>query len=125
MAETLIQSITKTTEGKRLYEQERAILEVTELICEIMGATGISRSELAKKLGKTKGYITQLLDGDTNMTVRTISDVFTALGKELHFSTEPCGYPTGVSWTFPGQSVFSVALLEEELPCESSCFSAA
>jgi hypothetical protein len=27
-----------------------------------------------------------LLDGESNMTVRTISDVFTALGKTVYFS---------------------------------------
>lgn len=76
---------TQTPEGMRLYQQERAILEVTEVICELMDKQGVSRSDLAKRLGRTKGYITQLLDGRANMTVRTISDVFTALGLAVHF----------------------------------------
>ena len=63
--------------------RRRTILEVTELICQVMEEKGISRTELAKRLGKSKGYISQLLDGEANMTVRTISDVFTALGKGL------------------------------------------
>src|SRR3974377_1125834 len=76
---TLIEKLTATPEGMRLYQQERAIQEATDLICEIMEEDGVSRAELARRLGKTKGYITQLLDGRTNMTVRTLSDVLSVL----------------------------------------------
>ena len=89
MAETLTEKLTKTAEGMRLYQQERAILEVTELVCQLMDEQDVSRSELAKRLGRTKGYITQLLDGRANMTVRTISDVFTALDRAVHFQEGP------------------------------------
>ncbi len=88
-AETLTEKLTKTAEGMRLYQQERAILEVTELVCQLMDEQDVSRSELATRLGRTKGYITQLLDGRANMTVRTISDVFTALDRAVHFQEGP------------------------------------
>lgn len=87
--ETLTEKLTKTAEGNRLYQQERAILEVTELICQLMEEQRVSRADLAKRLGRTKGYITQLLDGRANMTIRTISDVFTALESALHFQDGP------------------------------------
>ena len=70
-------------ESRKLFDQERAILEVTELICRTMQEQNVSKAELAKRLGKSKAYITQLLDGRANMTVRTISDVLFALGKSL------------------------------------------
>lgn len=72
------------------YHCERAILEVTELICELMEREGVRRIDLADRLGKTKGYITQLLEG-RNMTIRTISDICFALGFELHFSASKEG----------------------------------
>lgn len=89
MAETLTQKLTRTAEGMRLYQQERAILEVTELICLLMQERGMSRSKLAARLGKSKGYVSQLLNGTRNMTVRTISDVFSLLGHALHFQEGP------------------------------------
>lgn len=89
MSETLTEKLTKTKESMRLYQQERAILDVTELVCQVMDEQGVSRSALAKRIGKTKGYITQLLDGRANMTVRTISDVFTALDRAIHFQEGP------------------------------------
>lgn len=89
MTETLIDKLMSTDEGMREFQQERAILETTELICKLMEEKRIRRSELAGRLGKTKGYITQLLDGRTNMTLRTISDVLWALEGSMHISAGP------------------------------------
>jgi len=102
VVQTLSQQVAVTKEGRRLLQEEGAILEVTELICELMEKMGVSRSELARRLGKTKGYVTQLLNGETNMTLRTIAGVFATLDQELHVSTKPCEheYVKGILWTF-------------------------
>lgn len=81
---TVKNELTSTQEGLLLWHQERSIFETTNLICELMDKLGVSRAELAKRLKCTKGYVTQLLDGSTNMTLRTVSDVFVALGREFH-----------------------------------------
>ena len=69
-----------------LWNQEVAILDTTELICDLMKEAGVSRSDLAQRMRKSKGYITQLLDGSRNMTIRTVSDIFTNLGHEFRAS---------------------------------------
>jgi transcriptional regulator with XRE-family HTH domain len=68
----------------RTWHRERAIFETTERLCELMEELKVSRSELARRLGTTPGYVTQLLDGTTNMTIAKASDVFLALGREFH-----------------------------------------
>lgn len=83
---TLIDVLTQTPEDKRLFAQEEAILDFTELVCEIMNRDGVSRSELASRLGKSKGYVSQLLAGESNMTIRTMSDLMHALGFTLRFN---------------------------------------
>lgn len=62
-----------------------------------MEETQITRAELARRLGTSKGYVTQLLDGTANMTLRTVSDVFVALGREFHPGETPIdqGAPKG------------------------------
>lgn len=92
MTKSLTEKLTRDADGMRLYQQERAILEVTETLCQLMEEDGVSRSELAQRLGKSKGYISQLLDGRTNMTIRTISDAFVALGRALHFQEGPLDF---------------------------------
>ena len=91
MADAWITELTDTPEKMRLYHRERIILEVTELICALMDERGVKRSELARRLGKTRGYVTQLLNGETNMTLRTVSDVLWALDSSLRVSAGPVG----------------------------------
>lgn len=77
---TAIERFESTPEGKRLVDQERLILQATERIVELMQEQNVTRTELAKRLGRTKGWISQLLAGEANFTLRTLADVFGALG---------------------------------------------
>lgn len=81
---TLSQRIASTAEGKKAWHQERTIFEVTERLCELLNERKMSRSQFAKRMGTTKGYVSQLLDGECNMTLRTLSDVFLALDRAVH-----------------------------------------
>lgn len=118
MIQTLSQQIAVTEQGRRLLQQEDAILDVTELICEIMSETGVSRSELARRLGTTRSYVTQLLDGSANMTIRKVADIFFALGSKPHFSRECADeyrhYSSHVSWTIPGSSAEARAVPHQQ-----------
>jgi len=84
-----------TPELVRLGLQEELILSVTEEIARLMVEQGIRRSQLAQKLGRTKSSITQLLDGTSNMQIRTISDVLWALGAKLKVSAVPIASAAG------------------------------
>ena len=59
------------------------LFRVTEDILVAMEDLGISRSELAKKLGISKSRISQLLRGSSNMTIGTLSDIAYELGLNL------------------------------------------
>lgn len=78
-----IDKIRSTPEGAKALRQEKFILEVTELICKLMKQQGVSRTELAERMGKSKGRVSQLLDGEANLTLRTLSDIFSALGHNV------------------------------------------
>lgn len=86
MHENLSDRITRTPEGMRLFLQERAIMEVTELISHLMEEQGMTKTDLARQLDTSKANITQMLDGQRNMTIRTISDVLFCLGSALQVS---------------------------------------
>ena len=87
MARSELEQFVSDKEQMRLYQQEYLIMQVTEHICELMEQNGVSRSELADRLGTTKGYITQLLDGRANMTLRKLADVCMALGVAAELQT--------------------------------------
>lgn len=61
---------------------DRLIFNTTEDILLAMEDAEISQKELASKLGKSKSYVSQLLDGSRNMTLKTLADISYALGAE-------------------------------------------
>jgi len=89
MQSRLTDQITNTDEGMRVWQQERVIFEITERLCELMEEHRVSRSELAKRLRCSRGRVTQMLDGTRNMTIRTVSDLFWALGHQFHGMDRP------------------------------------
>jgi transcriptional regulator with XRE-family HTH domain len=72
---------------ERLLAQERLILDATEAIVGLLEDQKVSRQELARRLGKSKGFVSQLLSGERNMTLRTLADLGYALGRS--FSVVP------------------------------------
>jgi len=95
LLEDLGVDIEKDIETTRFYYQEKLILEVTEVISGLMKKKMMNRTKLAELLGKSRGHVTQLLDGTANMTLRTISDVFVALGAEFNVSAVPLNLGIG------------------------------
>lgn len=88
MASTLIDRLFETPQEKKLLQRETAIMEVTEFICAVMEEDGVSRAELARRLGTSPANVSQVLDGERNMTISTISDIFFHLNREIKVSAE-------------------------------------
>ena len=65
--------------NRRLLREEELILEVTEAVSAVMQEEGITKAQLAKRMGRTKGFITQLLSGGRNLTLRTLAGLADAL----------------------------------------------
>ena len=70
-------------EFRKLLAQEELILEVTETICGLLENEKVSRKELADRLGKSKGFISQLLSGGRNLTLHTVADILHVLGYKV------------------------------------------
>ena len=126
----LIDQINENKEEMRLYQQEWLILEVTELIASLMDEKGVKKTELAERLDRTKGYITQLLDGRANMTLKTISDVMLALDSSLEICSRPLGFAskfepteeyehalTNKSWTHLRLRIYRQEVEETKISC--------
>jgi antitoxin component HigA of HigAB toxin-antitoxin module len=76
-------------ERRRIFEQERLMVDATELLFTVMEMKGTKRGELAQRLGRSKAYITQMLRGNQNLTLRTLADVFCVLNFRLLMVAEP------------------------------------
>jgi plasmid maintenance system antidote protein VapI len=71
------------------YWVESAILEFTIDIGRLMDEQGVSRAELARRLGTSRAYVTKLLGGNANFTLETMSKVAMALGGAVHVHVAP------------------------------------
>jgi transcriptional regulator with XRE-family HTH domain len=77
---TLLEKYLEDPEFARLMAQGDLIMEVTETLCELLEKENVSRKELADRLGKSKGFVSQLLNGGRNLTLRTVADILHVLG---------------------------------------------
>jgi transcriptional regulator with XRE-family HTH domain len=66
-----------------------AILAFTESIVREMDRQGISRTELAQRLGATPAYVTKILRGKVNFTLSTMVRLARALDADLNVELSP------------------------------------
>ncbi|MCG5516377.1 MULTISPECIES: helix-turn-helix domain-containing protein [unclassified Ectothiorhodospira] len=88
----------ESPENARLVAQERLITQVTEALWQEMEEAGVNKADLAARMGTTRGYVSQILSGSRNMTLRTLSDICFALRKEADISlhgAEADGWESG------------------------------
>jgi len=67
-------------EFKRNYAVESLIGDTAELIWQLLVRRNMKQADLARLLNKTPAFVSQLLNGKANMTVRTLAEVVYALG---------------------------------------------
>ena len=62
------------------FVAEELALAITEEIANAMVSEGISKAELARRIGASRSYVTRIMDAPPNMTLRSIAKVGLALG---------------------------------------------
>ena len=68
--------------------QTKALLKASNLIFEAMEEKGINQNELAKKLKVSKGYVSRILSGNENMSIKNVAQILCVLEKEFILNTK-------------------------------------
>jgi transcriptional regulator with XRE-family HTH domain len=71
------------------YHVDCTALQLTEELTRAMTDQGVSRAELARRLGTSPAYVSKVLRGDANLTLATITKLAMALGRTVHIGLEP------------------------------------
>ena len=74
---------------ERMVRQEELILDVTERLAVELVKAGVTKAELARRLGRTPGFVSQVFGGGRNLTLRTIADIAGALSVRPSFKLSP------------------------------------
>ncbi|MEX2178629.1 MAG: helix-turn-helix transcriptional regulator [Gemmatimonadaceae bacterium] len=90
----------------RPYAEDEAISAITAAVQDAIKRAGLSRSEVAGLLGTTKSYVSQALNGSTNMTLRTLGALLWAAGRQVRdLWTEPLGATPEATAEYPAISM--------------------
>jgi transcriptional regulator with XRE-family HTH domain len=84
-------------EFRRLLSIEALVAEASEAIAKLMAEQNVSKADLARRLNKSRAWVTQLLSGKANMTIRTLAEVVYTLDAELKLHAQP------PSWKMAGK----------------------
>lgn len=69
--------------------------DFTEALSRRMEEQGLSRAELARRLGTSQAYVTKVLRGNVNFTLATLVKLARAVGGEVRLTLcEPAARPT-------------------------------
>lgn len=75
----------ESDEQRHHFNRERLKEEAAMGIYAAMERDATTRAQLAEMLGKSRAFITKILEGDHNFTLETLADVYGALGRAVHF----------------------------------------
>jgi plasmid maintenance system antidote protein VapI len=71
------------------FQIDRRKAEISERIYQAMKQQDVSNAELARRLGKSRAYVTKLLRGTTNFTLESLVRIGRALSCEVEFELLP------------------------------------
>ncbi len=88
--------IMEDPEMRKLLSMEALVAEAAELVAKAMSEQDVSKADLARRLKKSRAWVTQLLNGTANMTVRTLAEAAYALDCEVKLQAQPLRSGAGV-----------------------------
>jgi transcriptional regulator with XRE-family HTH domain len=74
------QELVNRIKGTETFDKEVARGEVSDLIDSLMKQEDVKKAELARRLGKSRAYVTKILQGNANFTLDTLVQIARALG---------------------------------------------
>ena len=86
--ETLREKI-NAARGTFDYRLEKILLQLGEDLCLLMEHQQLNRTQLAERMGVSPAYITKILDGNPNLTIKSLLKLSDALGRELTVQFAP------------------------------------
>lgn len=109
-----------------LMVQTRALFNASNIISDAMISCSKSQKELSKYLGLSKGYVSRLLSGTENISLKNFAKILFMLGYELNISSTKIKSDTNdnVIWADFGKTVsrvsFESSVVETSSPWSDS-----
>jgi plasmid maintenance system antidote protein VapI len=69
--------------------EEAALVTAQATIQNAIEQAHLSRADLARSMGRPRSFVSRMLSGNHNLTIRTMARALAACGLEAHFSYGP------------------------------------
>jgi len=89
--------------------EESALAMAQSTIQNAINESGLSRADLARRMDRNRSFISRILNGNHNLTIKTMARSMAACGFEVRFQ------PVRIDWNWVNQPI----PLEEELPASA------
>ncbi len=76
-------------ENSPTFQAEDLRIDIIEQMLTLMEGAGITRADLARKLGCSNAYITKLLNGSENLTLLKLTQIASAIHSTVDISFVP------------------------------------
>jgi len=86
MAHESFTGLLKEIRSRPGYMAEHLRMNFIADCLRLMKAQGVSRAELARRMGVSRAYVTKLLNGNANITLETLAKFSLALNANLHLA---------------------------------------
>lgn len=73
----------KRFENDPHFIAEALLLDINEQLVRLLEEQGVSRSALAQKLGVSNAYVSKLLNGNENLTIKQLVKIASVLGRKI------------------------------------------
>ena len=97
-------------EFRKHYAVEGFIGDTAELIWRMLVRRNMKQADLARKLNKSPAFVSQLLNGKANMTVRTLAEVVYALGATVKIDAKDESTSVCEALDDPHMQTFSIQM---------------
>ena len=89
MSNFIEQLLADTPQGRREQVRAKLRVAVTEGLLAYMQGSGVTKTELARRIGVTRSAVTQALAGNRNLTLNALADISDALCivPNIHFTS--------------------------------------
>ncbi len=69
--------------------EEAALFMAQATIQNALTGSGMTRAEFARRLNRPPSFVSRMLSGDHNLTIKTMARALAACGQEVRFGTAP------------------------------------
>jgi transcriptional regulator with XRE-family HTH domain len=76
-------------ENDDVFLTEKNILDFTSKLYRLMGQQGVSKTQLAERLGTSPAYVTKIFRGNANFTLASMTKLVRALDAKLDIQIVP------------------------------------